>query len=128
MYNGSLQLSLTLVNCGNTLKVPQFYTYPHEKSFSLCSNLTGIESKKRSQKKTRNTRVSWSEHTQHSAVLMTVFRYHHTGPISSVYALREGLARLAEIVSYLFISIQRLCSHMSMFMRRILCCLYTLTL
>lgn len=24
-------------------------------------------------------------------------RYHHTGPISSVYALREGLARLAEI-------------------------------
>lgn len=37
----------------------------------------------------------------HFTVAVHYNRYHHTGPISSVYALREGLARLAEIVSYL---------------------------
>ena len=31
-------------------------------------------------------------------VVCLTYRYHHTGPINSVYALREGLARLAEEV------------------------------
>ena len=31
--------------------------------------------------------------------ILLYFRYHHTGPIMSVYALREGFSRLAEEVS-----------------------------